>query len=121
MVRLPGNTMLGAGGYATATFHRQGDAPVLATNADVESTVEWDTRDGVSQPYLATLSFGGRIFDFHGTHNAAACAAALGIAWLHGTVRERGGPAPVRSWSTMEVIKRSWDRNRSEGNRAAPR
>jgi hypothetical protein len=116
-----GNTMLGAGGYATATFHRQGEPPVVATNDAVESTVAWDTRDGVSQPHLATLSFGGRHFDFQGTHNAAACAAALGIAWLHGTVQERGGPTPVKSWSTMEVIQRSWNRNRTAGNRAAPR
>jgi len=116
-----GNTMLGAGGYATATFHRQGEPPVIATNNEVESTVTWDTRDGVSQPHLATLSFGGHTFHFTGTHNAAACAAALGIAWLHGTVQQQGAPAPVHSWSTMEVIKRSWDRHRTEGNRAGPR
>ncbi|WP_319448711.1 MULTISPECIES: hypothetical protein [unclassified Mycobacterium] len=116
-----GNTMLGAGGYATATFHRQGEPPVVAINDNVKSTVTWDTKDGVSQPHLASLSFGGHTFDFQGTHNAAACAAALGIAWLHGTVQERGGIVPVKSWSTMEVIQRSWDRNHSEGGRATPR
>lgn len=116
-----GNAMLGAGGYATATFHRQGESPVIATNDEVMSEVAWDTRGGVSQPHRATLSFGGRAFDFVGTHNAAACAAALGIAWLHGTVQERGGLAPVNSWSTMEVIKRSWNRARTEGDRATPR
>ena len=116
-----GNAMLGAGGYATATFHRQGDAPAIATNDDVDATVGWDERDGTSQPHVATLTFAGRSFDFRGTHNAAACAAALGIAWLHGTVQERGGPTPVCSWSTMEVIQRSWSRNDSKGTRATPR
>ncbi|MBH0778074.1 hypothetical protein [Nocardia bovistercoris] len=113
-----GNTMLGAGGYATATFHRQGEPPVIATNDEVESSVLWDTRDDVSQPHIATLSFGGHTFDFQGTHNAAACAAALGIAWLHGTVQERGAARPVASWSTMEVIQRNWG---GSGGRATPR
>jgi hypothetical protein len=116
-----GNTMLGAGGYATASFHRQGHPPVIAANEDVDAKVAWDTKEGVSQPHLAALSFGGHTFDFQGTHNAAACAATLGIAWLHGTVRERGGEAPVHSWSTMEVIKRGWKRNPTEGDRATPR
>lgn len=127
-VRIPGevdlywgNTMPGAGGYATATFHRQDEAPVIATNSDVDATVEWTTKDNVSQPHLAQLSFGGRTFDFTGTHNAAACAAALGIAWLHGTVQEVDGPVPVRSWSTMEVIQRSWSRSDTERTRATPR
>lgn len=115
-----GNAMLGAGGYATATFHRQGEPPVIATNEGVDSTVAWDTRDGVAQPHRAVLSFGGHTFEFTGTHNAAACAAALGIAWLHGTVQERGGRAPVQSWSTMEVIQRSWNRGHTK-DRAAPR
>lgn len=116
-----GNAMLGAGGYATASFHRQGEAPVVAVNDDVDATVGWEDRDGRAQPHVASLGFGGHTFDFRGTHNAAACAAALGIAWLHGTVRERGGPEPVRSWSTMEVIQRSWSRKNSEGTRATPR
>ncbi|BBZ01798.1 hypothetical protein MCHIJ_12350 [Mycolicibacterium chitae] len=116
-----GNAMLGAGGYATATYHRQGEPAVIAANEDVDSQVAWQTRDGVSLPHRATLSFGGRTFDFEGTHNAAACAAALGIAWLHGTVQERGGPTPVKTWATMEVIQRSWNRARTEGTRARPR
>lgn len=102
-----GNAMLGAGGYATATFHRKGDEPIIAINNYVKSKVVWEEKDGVSQPYLASLTFGGRTFHFTGTHNAAACAAALGIAWLHGKVQEEGGPTPVNSWSTMEVIQRN--------------
>jgi hypothetical protein len=100
-----GNAMLGAGNYATATFHRQGDAPVIATNDDVTSKVTWESRGEVSQPVRATLSFGGRTFGFEATHNAAAAAVSLGIAWMHGVVQEEGEPAPVKSWSTMEVIK----------------
>lgn len=114
-----GNAMLGAGGYATATFHRQGEAPVIATNDAVGAQVSWESRNGVDQPHRATLAFGGHTFDFTGTHNAAACAAALGIAWLHGTVQERDGRAPVASWSTMEVIQRSWSRGSKA--RATPR
>ncbi|MEV0355602.1 hypothetical protein AB0H71_05995 [Nocardia sp. NPDC050697] len=114
-----GNTMLGAGGYATAGYHRQGEPPVVAVGGDVGSTVLWDTRDGVAQPYAASLAFGGHTFDFRGTHNAAACAAALGIAWLHGTVQRAGGEQPVRSWSTMEVIQRNWGGR--DGGRAVPR
>ncbi|MEV0708735.1 hypothetical protein [Nocardia aurea] len=114
-----GNAMLGAGGYATATFHRQGEAPLVATNDEVDAKVLWETKGDVSQPHLASISFCGRTFDFQATHNAAACAAALGIAWLHGTVREQGGPEPTNSWSTMEVIQRN--RGGREGGRAAPR
>ena len=47
----------------------------------------------------------GRRFDFAATHNAAAAAVSLGIAWMHGDVQEQGGPTPVEAWSTMEVIK----------------
>ena len=59
----------------------------------------------MSQPVRATLSFGGRTFNFEATHNAAAAGVSLGIAWMHGVVQEEGGPKPVKSWSTMEVIK----------------
>ncbi|MBL7497158.1 hypothetical protein I6A84_41925 [Frankia sp. CNm7] len=100
-----GNAMLGTGNYATATFQRDGEPPIIATNDEVESKVIWETKGDVRQPRLASLTFGGRTFSFEGTHNAAAAAVSLGIAWLHGTVREEGGPKPVRSWSTMEVIK----------------
>lgn len=116
-----GNAMLGGGGYATATFHRQGEPPVIATNSDVKSKVSWDTKDGVSQPGTARIEFGGHAFDFQGTHNSAACAAALGIAWLHGTVQEEGGPKPIKSWSTMEVIQRGWDEGAESSQRATPR
>ena len=95
-----GNAMLGEGGYATATFDRQGQPPIVATNDDVVARVEWETKDDNSQPKSATISFGGHIFTFDGTHNAAACAAALGIAWLHGTVHKHRASAPVKSWST---------------------
>lgn len=115
-----GNCMLGAGGYATATFHRQGQPPVIATNDEVDAKVLWDEKDGQSQPHLARLSFGGHAFDFTGTHNAAACVAALGIFWLHGTVQREGGPKAVRSWSTMEVIKKGLASD-GEGSRAKPR
>lgn len=100
-----GNAMLGAGNYATATFHRQGQPPIIATNDDVHSKVVWESKDDVSQPVRATLSFGGRTFHFDATHNAAAAAVSLGIAWMHGTMCAEGGPTPARSWSTMEVIK----------------
>ena len=102
------NAMLGAGGYATATWHRQGFDPIIATNDDVDINVVWEDRDnGQSQPVSATLAFGGRTFDFTTTHNAAAQAASLGIKWVHGRVQEQGGPVPVQTWSTMEVIVRS--------------
>ncbi|CAN5618574.1 hypothetical protein BH09ACT7_BH09ACT7_40160 [soil metagenome] len=100
-----GNAMLGAGTYATATFHRQGQPPVIATNDEVKSKVVWESKGDVSQPVRATLAFGGREFNFEATHNAAAAAVSLGIAWMHGTMHEVGGPTPVKSWSTMEVIK----------------
>jgi hypothetical protein len=99
-----GNAMLGTGNYATATFHRQGEPPVLA-NDNVKSKVIWETRGDVRQPHLASLSFGGRTFNFEATHNAAAAGVSLGIAWVHGTMQERGGLKPVKIWSTMEVIK----------------
>ena len=75
------NAMLGAGGYATATWHRQGFDPIIATNADVESKVVWEDREnGESQPVSASLTFGGRTFDFTTTHNAAAQAAFIAAA-----------------------------------------
>ncbi len=100
-----GNAMLGTGDYATATFQRQGEPPIIATNGEVRSKVSWETKSEVSQPVHAQLSFGGRTFDFEATHNAAAAAVSLGIAWMHGIMREVGGPQPVESWSTMEIIK----------------
>ncbi|MEV5652620.1 hypothetical protein AB0L57_30600 [Nocardia sp. NPDC052254] len=100
-----GNAMLGAGNYATATFHREGEAPVVATNDEIGSKVVWETRGEVRQPVRARLEFGGRTFEFEATHNAASAGVSLGIAWMHGTMREAGGPEPVDSWSTMEVIK----------------
>jgi hypothetical protein len=59
-----GNAMLGADGYATATFNRPGRPPVVATNEEVTSKVKWDTKDGVSQPHLASLEYGGHAFGF---------------------------------------------------------
>jgi len=100
-----GNAMLGPGNYATATFHRQGEPPIIATNDGVGSKVLWETKGEVSQPNRASLSFGGRTFDFEATHNAAAAGISLGVAWVHGVMTEVGGPTPVKSWSTMEVIK----------------
>ncbi len=100
-----GNAMLGTGNYATATFQRQGESPVIATNDEVKATVSWETQGEVSQPLHASLSFGGRTFNFAATHNAAAAGISLGIAWMHGTMQEVDGPTPVKSWSTMEVIK----------------
>jgi hypothetical protein len=100
-----GNAMLGPDGYATATFHRQGDPPIIATNGDVDAKVLWQAKGDVNQPHRSSLSFGGRTFDFDATHNAAAAGVSLGIAWVHGTMQERGGPMPIKSWSTMEVIK----------------
>lgn len=100
-----GNCMLGAGDYATATFRAPGQAPVIATNDAVQARVVWKARDGVNQPVRATLRFGGHTFEFEATHNAAAAGVSLGIAWMHGTVSEPGGPTPVATWSTMEVIK----------------
>jgi hypothetical protein len=100
-----GNAMLGTGNYATATFHRRGESPIIATNDDVKSRVIWETNGEARQPIRASLSFGGRTFNFEATHNAAAGAVSLGIAWMHGTMQEEGGPKPVKGWSTMEVIK----------------
>lgn len=115
-----GNCMLGAGGYATATLRRPGEPPVIASNDEISAKVLWEEKDGASQPYLAQISFGGHTFDFTGTHNAAACAAALGIFWLHGTVQRQGGPKAVRSWSTMEVIQKGLSSD-ADGARATPR
>jgi len=100
-----GNAMLGSGNFAIATFHREGEAPVVATNDDVKAKVKWATQGDKSQPHRATLSFGGHTFHFEGNYNAAAVGVSLGIAWLHGTVEHEGAPKPVNSWSTMEVIK----------------
>jgi hypothetical protein len=100
-----GNAMLGAGDYATATFQRQGEPPLIATNDGVKSRVIWKEKEGRRQPLQASLSFGGRTFTFEATHNAAAGAVSLGIAWMHGVMREEQGPEPLESWSTMEVIK----------------
>ena len=100
-----GNAMLGSGNYATATYHAQGQTPAIATNEAVGAKVVWEERDGVNQPVRATLDFGGHTFDFEATHNSAAAAVSLGIAWMHGTVQKKDGPEPVQSWSTMEVIK----------------
>jgi hypothetical protein len=41
--------------------------------------------------------FGGRTFDFEATHNAAAAAVSLGIAWVHRTPQESGGPQAGQS------------------------
>lgn len=100
-----GNAMLGAGDYATATFHRQDEPLIVATNDEVVSKVVWESRGQVRQPVRARLEFGGRTFDFEATHNAASAAISLGVAWMHGDMREAGGPRPVEGWSTMEVIK----------------
>lgn len=100
-----GNAMLGAGDYATATFHRQGEDPIVATNREVGSKVVWEAKGDVRQPVHARLEFGGRTFTFDATHNAAAAAVSMGIAWMHGNVREQGAPEPAQCWSTMEVIK----------------
>ncbi|OMC38328.1 hypothetical protein A5740_27285 [Mycobacterium sp. GA-1841] len=100
-----GNAMLGAGNYATATFQREGEAPVIAVNDAVRSKVHWERRGDRKQPTTASLSFGGRTFNFTATHNAAAAAVSLGIAWMHGTMHEENGPRPTQSWSTMEIIK----------------
>ena len=48
----------------------------------------------MSQPIIARLSFGDRTFEFEATHNAAAAAVSLGIAWMHGIMQEAGGPKP---------------------------
>lgn len=100
-----GNCMPGSGAYATATFRAPGEKPIIATNDGVKAKVVWEERGGVNQPVRATLSFGGRTFDFEATHNAAAAGVSMGIAWMHGDVQQRGCPKPVKSWSTMEVIK----------------
>ena len=63
-----------------------------------------DTEDAKRYEFIRCLSASGT-FDFNATHNAAAAAVSLGIAWMHGDVQEQDGPKPVKSWSTMEVIK----------------
>jgi hypothetical protein len=101
--------MLGTGNYATATFDRQGEPPIIATNDDVKSKVIWKTENDVSQPLLASLSFGGRTFNFEATHNAAAAGVSLGIAWMHGIMQEEGGPQPVKSgprWRSSRYARR---------------
>ncbi len=100
-----GNAMLGAGNFALATFHRQGERPIIAINDDVKASVEWAKKDYNSKPQAATLKFGGRTFKYEGQYNAAGGAVSMAIDWLHGIVSEGGGPKPVKSWSTMEVIK----------------
>lgn len=99
-----GNVYLGNGQVASATFNRPGEAPVIATNDAVRSTVEWDSKGDVSLPCRAKLGFGGRTFEWSPTHNAVFNGPTARFAHLYGTVQEVGGPRPIKSWSTMEII-----------------
>jgi hypothetical protein len=100
-----GNVFLGEGDLATATFNQPGEEPVIALNQAVRSTVEWDSNGEIRLPKSATLAFGGRTFEWQPTHNAAFNGPAGRFAHLQGSVQEVGGPKPVKSWSTMEIIK----------------
>jgi hypothetical protein len=99
-----GNLWLGEGNFATGMFNRQGEAPVIATNDDVTSTIPWESHGDVSLPQSATFSFGGHTFDWQFTHNAVNDGPSASVAHLYGTVEEVGGPKPVQSWSTMEIV-----------------
>jgi hypothetical protein len=100
-----GNVYLGEGGLATATFNRPGQEPVIAINEAVRSTVEWDSDGETRLPRTAMLAFGGYTFQWEPTHNAAFNGPGARFAHLYGSVQEVGGPKPVKSWSTMEIIK----------------
>ena len=97
--------MLGSGNFAIATFQREGEDRVIATNDDVKATVDWIEKDGKKKPHAATLQFAGKTFNYQGEYNAAASAISFAVDWLHGTMVEEGGPEPVKSYATMEVIK----------------
>jgi hypothetical protein len=99
-----GNVWLGGDGFATATFVEPGADPVVATREAVKSRIIWDTEGDVSLPGSATLAFGGRTFNWEVSHNAVAEGPGAIVAHLHGKVQEDGGPVPVQSWSTMEII-----------------
>jgi hypothetical protein len=100
-----GNVFLGEGDLATGTFNEPGLEPVIAVNEAVRSSVEWDSNGENRLPRSATLAFGGRTFQWTPTHNAAFNGPSGRFAHLYGTVQEVGGPKPVGSWSTMEIIK----------------
>lgn len=100
-----GNVMLGAGNFAIATFQREGEDRIIATNDDVKASVDWIEKDGNKKPHAATLKFGGKTFHYQAEYNAAASAIAFAVDWLHGTVSEEGGPEPVKSYATLEIIK----------------
>jgi len=100
-----GNVFLGEGNLAIATFNQPGTEPVLAINEAVKSTVEWDSNGETRLPRSAALSFGGRRFEWTPTHNAVFNGPSARFAHLYATVQEVGGPKPVKSWSTMEIIK----------------
>jgi hypothetical protein len=99
-----GNVWLGEGNFATGVFNRPGKAPVIAVNDDVKNTVTWDSRGDMRHPVSAKLSFGGRTFDWNITHNATPAGARAVWAHYYGVVQEEGGPKPVKSWATLEVI-----------------
>jgi hypothetical protein len=99
-----GNVWLGDGRFATALFNRPGEPPVIATNEAVANTVAWETKGGLSLPTSATFGFGGRTFRWEARYNAAPAGPTARAYHVFGVVQEDGGPRPVNSWSTMEMI-----------------
>jgi hypothetical protein len=100
-----GNVFLGERYLASATFNEPGQLPVIAVNEGVKSTIVWDSNGDARLPCAATLAFGGRTFQWQPTHNAIFAGPTARFGHLYGTVQEVGGPKPVKSWSTMEIIK----------------
>lgn len=93
----------GRGDFRVGFFHRDGEAPVAAT--DVRHEIAWEERDGRRLPVSALLSFGGRRFRFSASGNVTLPGADLYFDWLHGQVVEEGGPAPAQRFSWMEYFK----------------
>lgn len=76
---------------------------------------------GDSSAHLAPATVLQNVAHCCQTHNCAACVAALGIHWMKGDVQRDRGPKPVRSYWTMEVIKRGLASDGTKGSRAKPR
>ena len=104
--------MLGAGGTPPRPGIVKASTP--SSPPTPTSNRKWcgeDRENGESQPVSASLTFGGRTFDFTTTHNAAAQAASLGI---------KVGPWPRsgkgRTGTGADLVDdgshRPWSRNR---------
>ncbi len=98
-----GWAIAGEHGFGLGAFHRVGEEPVAATNIDYE--IRWEERGGRRLPAGATIAFGGRTFEYAANGNVTIPGADLFIDWMHGEMREQGGPEPVQRFSWLEFFK----------------